>query len=92
MQIAVRELKNHLSEYLKQVQNGEDIVVTARGQPVAILSRISSSQSLPTPHALDHVAWIRSGEGGKSLWPSGRERIRPADNQSLSDLLLEDRE
>ena len=36
--VGVRELKNRLSEYLRRVKAGERLVVTERGQPVAILS------------------------------------------------------
>ena len=35
MQVGIRELRADLSRYLKQVHDGEDIVVTDRGVPVA---------------------------------------------------------
>lgn len=37
--VGIRELKNHLSEYLKRVAQGEIIVVTDRGKPVAELRK-----------------------------------------------------
>lgn len=37
MEVPVRELKNRLSEYLRRVQAGEEIVVTSRGKAVARL-------------------------------------------------------
>ena len=33
--VGVRELKNRLTYYLKAVKQGDDIVVTERGMPVA---------------------------------------------------------
>jgi antitoxin (DNA-binding transcriptional repressor) of toxin-antitoxin stability system len=33
--VGVRELKNRLSEYLRQVRAGEDVLVTDRGEVVA---------------------------------------------------------
>lgn len=36
-QVGIAELKARLSEYLARVQNGEDILVTDRGRPVARL-------------------------------------------------------
>jgi len=33
MQVAVRELKNQLSELLKRAEAGEEIVVTSHGRP-----------------------------------------------------------
>lgn len=35
--VGVRELKNRLTHYLGQVKNGENVVVTDRGKPIAIL-------------------------------------------------------
>ena len=39
-QVGIRELKNHLTHYLESVKNGDDVVVTDRGKPVAILHRL----------------------------------------------------
>jgi len=36
--VGVRELKNRLSEYLRQVRSGEHLLVTDRGEVVAELS------------------------------------------------------
>jgi prevent-host-death family protein len=35
MEVGIRELRAHLSRYIDQVRDGEDIVVTDRGVPVA---------------------------------------------------------
>jgi prevent-host-death family protein len=35
MELGIRELRAHLSRYLKEVEAGEEIVVTDRGRPVA---------------------------------------------------------
>ena len=35
--VGVRELKNRLTHYLGAVKDGEQVVVTDRGRPVAIL-------------------------------------------------------
>jgi antitoxin (DNA-binding transcriptional repressor) of toxin-antitoxin stability system len=37
--VGVRELKNRLSEYLRQIRSGESILVTDRGEVVAELTR-----------------------------------------------------
>jgi prevent-host-death family protein len=36
-QVSVRELRQHLSRYLRRVQAGERLVVTERRRPVAVL-------------------------------------------------------
>jgi antitoxin (DNA-binding transcriptional repressor) of toxin-antitoxin stability system len=37
--VGVRELKNRLSEYIRQVRSGEAVLVTDRGEVVAELTR-----------------------------------------------------
>jgi len=38
--VGVRELKNRLTHYLDAARNGDNVVVTDRGKPVAILHRL----------------------------------------------------
>lgn len=38
MEVGIRELRAHLSRYLDQVREGEEIVVTDRGTPIAKIS------------------------------------------------------
>lgn len=48
--VGIRELKNHLSEYLRKVRLGDSVLVTDRGEVVAEFSppgRVSSDISLP---------------------------------------------
>lgn len=40
--VSVAEAKAHLSELLNQVEAGEELVITRRGQPVACLKRIDN--------------------------------------------------
>ena len=46
MDVGVRELKAHLSEYLDRAAAGETITVTDRGRPVAVLAPLPSTVSL----------------------------------------------
>lgn len=91
MHVAVRELKNHLSEYLKQVQAGEEIIITTHGSPVARLVRLAPNLQTKASQPLDKLAWVRRGQGGKPLGLPTAQRIRLTGHQPLSDLLLEDR-
>jgi antitoxin (DNA-binding transcriptional repressor) of toxin-antitoxin stability system len=38
--VGVRELKNRLTYYLGEIKNGEHVVVTDRGNPIAIMHRL----------------------------------------------------
>ena len=38
--VGIRELKSRLTRYLRQTKQGEEIVVTERGKPIALLTPI----------------------------------------------------
>ena len=86
-QVGVRELKNRLSRYLKQVQGGEEIVVTERGRSVARIVPINTSslkRSLEPMLREGAVRW----SGGKPRGASLRPVIR---GRTLADMVMEDR-
>lgn len=43
VQVGTRELKAHLSEYLRKAQAGERVVVTSHGRPVAQLVSLEAT-------------------------------------------------
>jgi prevent-host-death family protein len=47
IEVGVRLLKNRLGSYLAQVREGQTIVVTDRGRPVARIERIDAAVDLP---------------------------------------------
>src|SRR5574337_1049969 len=42
--VGVRELKNRLTRYLQRARMGEEVVVTDRGKPIALIRAIHSAQ------------------------------------------------
>jgi prevent-host-death family protein len=58
MDVGVRELKQHLSEYLERASRGETIRVTDRGEPRAIIGPIPGVLRLEQGIA---EKWIRAG-------------------------------
>jgi prevent-host-death family protein len=50
--VGVRELKNSLSSYLSRVKDGEELVVTERGRPVA--------RVIPIDRSADRLAELRA--------------------------------
>ena len=66
IEAGVRNVKDHLSEYLRRVRAGERIVITDRGRPVAALV------GLPEDEASE-AAWrlVRQGLGE---WSGGKPR------------------
>ena len=84
-EVGIRELKNGLSGYIDRVRNGEEIIVTDRGRPVARLS------SLDATH--DHLAELVAA--GVVRAPSSNERQIPThritSKGAVSDLVAEQR-
>jgi prevent-host-death family protein len=68
---SVRELKNQMSKFLKQAQK-EDVIVTSRGKPIALISGLGSDD-------LEDYALV-SDEELKSRLESG---IKAADEGKL---------
>ena len=94
MMVSVRELKNHLSEYLRRVQDGEELLITSRGKPVGRLVPARRAARDPEQQAvarLRALPFVRPGRGGK---PRGARKPIPwtPGDQLLSDVVLEDRE
>lgn len=49
--VGVRELKNRLTHYLRRTKQGEEVVVTERGKPIAVIQPIQSAQKLESLEA-----------------------------------------
>lgn len=83
--VGVRALKDRLSEYLRRVQQGERVVITDRGTPIAALVALE-----PAPG--EEAGWelVRSGaaewRGGKPRGAEGAPRLSgaPASDAVLS--------
>jgi len=56
MQTSIRDLKNHLSQYLRRAQRGEEIIVTSHNRPVAKLIPASSEEA---GTQLSRHAWLQ---------------------------------
>jgi prevent-host-death family protein len=83
--VGVRELKASLSRYLARVREGETIVVTDRGRPVARLVPVGIPEHVASLMAEGRVTW-----SGKPFVPPRRvHRLRPG--PPVSDYIAEDR-
>lgn len=86
--VGVRELKAHLSAYLRRVKAGVTVVITDRGTPVGriVPEPASLEARLEGLAAAGVIAW--SGERLAPVAPPARLR----GSRTVADLLLEDRE
>jgi len=80
--VGVRELHDRLSEYLEQVEEGAEVVVTRRGRPVARLSGLGE-------RPLDSLA--RRGLVRMPQQPRSPRSPRIEGEGSISDLVAEQR-
>jgi prevent-host-death family protein len=86
MDVAVSELRAHLSDWLERVRAGEDIVITERGTPVARLVGVSSATTL---ERLTSEGVISRPSVPARPKATGRSRVTA--ERSVSDLVAEQR-
>jgi prevent-host-death family protein len=86
MDVAVSELRANLSEWLKRVHDGDEVVVTDRGVPVARLLGIGAGPLLERLTAEGVIGRPTQAEKPRA---SGRSRPRP--RQPVSPLVNEQR-
>jgi prevent-host-death family protein len=89
--VGIKELKNRLTHYLRRTKQGEEVVVTDRGRPIALLQPI---QKVPHPISLEARLAKLAAEGLVTL-PTGklRKRVRRVTiaGPPVSQAILEDR-
>ena len=64
--VGIRELKNRLSEYLRMVRGGEDILITDRGEVIAELRQPGQGALRETPYS-QLVQYARGGKARLGL-------------------------
>jgi prevent-host-death family protein len=85
--VGIRELKTHLSRYLKRVRSGARLLVTERGRSIATINPVEASADIDWAHQL--VAEGRAHwNGGK---PTGATRPATITGKTASSIVLEDR-
>jgi prevent-host-death family protein len=77
--VTLRDANQNFAKYVRQVQAGEEFVITRRGQPVARLSPVSGKRVL-TPE--QEAALERTRRRLEKGWPLGIGRV---DRDSLYD-------
>lgn len=86
MDVAVTELRAHLSDWLERARQGDEIVVTDRGIPVARLLGVDTTATL--------TRLTRDGAIGRPVSdsrPRARGRARPKPGRPVADRVSEQR-
>jgi prevent-host-death family protein len=85
--VGIRELKAHLSSYLKRVEAGERVIIAHRGRPIATLAPASVAPKIEWVYVM--VAQ------GRARWNGGKPRgLKPrlkSRGKLASRMVLEDR-
>jgi prevent-host-death family protein len=86
MDVAVSDLRAHLSDWLDRVRAGDDVVITERGMPVARLVGVDWEPVLER--------LVREGKVSRPIRterPVARSRNRPRARRSIADIVSEQR-
>ncbi len=85
IEVGIRELKNSLSSYLRRVREGETVVVTDRGVPIARLIPAGVPEHIVKLMAEGRISW-----SGKKFVPPHRLPGLTS-GPALSNYIAEDR-
>jgi prevent-host-death family protein len=89
--VGIKELKNRLTQYLRRTKQGEEVIVTERGQPIALIQPIKSADKAVSLEAkLARLA----AQGVLSLptrRPLRRVRLVKVSGKPISKTIVEDR-
>ena len=89
--VGVKELKNRLTHYLRRTKQGEEIIVTERGKPIALIQPIQSADRVVSLEA--RLARL-AAQGLVTLpthKPLRKVRLVKISGPPVSRIILEDR-
>ena len=89
--VGIKELKDRLTHYLRQTKRGEEVVVTERGKPIAVIQPMRDA----SPSASLEVRLAKLADQGLVTLPVAKpsltlRKIRVS-GRPLSKTILEDR-
>lgn len=89
--VGIKELKNRLTHYLRRTKQGEEVIVTDRGKPIALIQGIQSAEHIATREA----RLARLAAQGLVTLPARKlmKRVRAVQvsGPPVSRMILEDR-
>lgn len=89
--VGVKELKNRLTHYLRRTKQGEEVIITERGKPIALIQPIQSAERVMS---LDARLARLAAQGLVSLpthKPLKRVRLAKVSGPPISKIIVEDR-
>jgi len=86
MDVAVTELRAHLAHWIDTARDGEDVVITDRGTPVAKIVGLESTSIIDELTEQGIIS-----RSTKAIRPRAGERKRPRARGTVADLVSEQR-
>jgi len=89
--VGIRELKNRLTQYLRRTKQGEEVIITERGKPIALIQPI---RSVEHPVSLEARLAKLAAQGFVTLptrKPLKRVRLAKVSGPPISKTILQDR-
>ena len=90
--VGIKELKNRLTHYLREAKKGEEVIVTERDRPIALIQRI---ESVDAPVSMEAKLAKLAAEGVIAL-PTRKilKRVRKVrlKGKAVSRIIVEDRQ
>ncbi len=86
MDVAVAELRAHLSEWLERAREGDEVVITDRGVPVARLLGLAATGTLQRLAAEGVI-----GRAAAARRPPAAGRVRPRPRRPVADIVSDQR-
>ena len=89
--VGIKELKNRLTHYLRRTKQGEEVIITERGKPIALIQPIQSAERVMS---LDARLARLAAQGLVSLpthKPLKRVRLAKVSGPPISKIIVEDR-
>ena len=87
MDVAISDLRAHLSDWLERARQGAEVVITDRGLPVARLLGLSTTATIERLTAEGVI-----GRPEQATRPVAAGRARPRSRRPVADLVSEQRD
>lgn len=89
--VGVKELKNHLTQYLHRIKNGEEVIVTERGTPIALIQPIKGADKAVSLEAKLARLAAQGVVALPTQKPLRRVRLVKVSGKPISKAIVEDR-
>ena len=91
VKVGIAELKAQLSHYVGITRSGEEVLITDRGHPVAMLTPLMGREADIPPHLLEMERRGEARIGTGKLPEQARERPRLKEGYSAVQALIDER-